>query len=55
MSEQIPFSLAGLDHVVFRTADTPRMLAFYREVLGCPLERRQDELGRRAVAPGRAR
>jgi catechol 2,3-dioxygenase-like lactoylglutathione lyase family enzyme len=54
MPEQIPFSLAGLDHVVFRTADTPRMLAFYREVLGCPLERRQDELGLVQLRAGRS-
>ena len=54
MPEQIPFSLAGLDHVVFRTAYTPRMLAFYREVLGCPLERRQDELGLVQLRAGRS-
>ncbi|ODT45657.1 MAG: lactoylglutathione lyase [Methylobacterium sp. SCN 67-24] len=54
MPEQIPFSLAGLDHVVFRTANTPRMLAFYREVLGCPLERRQDELGLVQLRAGRS-
>ncbi|CAN7200670.1 VOC family protein [Bosea sp. LjRoot90] len=52
--QTIPFTLAGLDHVVFRTADTPRMLAFYQEVLGCPVERRQDELGLVQLRVGRS-
>jgi glyoxylase I family protein len=40
-----PFTLAGLDHLVLRVADLPRMRAFYCEVLGCRLEREQPELG----------
>ena len=40
-----PFELAGLDHVVLRVADLDRSIAFYGEVLGCPVERRLDELG----------
>jgi catechol 2,3-dioxygenase-like lactoylglutathione lyase family enzyme len=35
----IPFAMRGLDHVVIRCRDLPRMLAFYRDVLGCPVER----------------
>lgn len=35
----------GLDHIVLRVADLDTMLAFYRDVLGCPVERRQDEIG----------
>lgn len=54
MSAQIPFTLAGLDHVVFRTSDPTRMLRFYQEVLGCPLERRQDELGLMQLRAGRS-
>ena len=38
-------ALKGLDHIVLRTADVDRMIAFYGEVLGCPVERRVDELG----------
>ncbi len=34
-----PFAMRGLDHVVIRCRDLPRMLAFYRDVLGCPVER----------------
>ncbi len=40
-----PLSLVGLDHVVLRTARPERMVAFYREVLGCAVERRVDSLG----------
>ena len=34
-----------IDHVVLRVVDLERALAFYRDVLGCPLERRQDDIG----------
>jgi len=30
-----PFSLVGIDHVVFLVDDMPRALRFYTEVLGC--------------------
>lgn len=35
----------GLDHVVIRVTDLERSIAFYRDVLACPVERRLDELG----------
>ncbi|HEV7335730.1 MAG TPA: VOC family protein [Bosea sp. (in: a-proteobacteria)] len=54
MPAQVPFTLAGLDHVVFRTADTARMLGFYQDVLGCLVERRQDELGLVQLRAGRS-
>ena len=31
--------IAGLDHIVLRTANMERMLQFYCTVLGCPVER----------------
>jgi catechol 2,3-dioxygenase-like lactoylglutathione lyase family enzyme len=40
-----PIQLKGLDHVVLRVSDLDRALHFYRDVLGCPVERRLDELG----------
>ena len=40
-----PIRLRGLDHVVLRVRDLERSIAFYGEVLGCPVERRLDELG----------
>ncbi|NUO76995.1 MAG: VOC family protein [Lysobacter sp.] len=40
-----PFRLLQLDHVVLRVCDPEAMVAFYLEVLGCSVERRQDEIG----------
>ncbi|MFN7946101.1 MAG: VOC family protein [Blastocatellia bacterium] len=37
--------IRGLDHIVLRVSDEQAMLRFYGEVLGCLVERRQDELG----------
>ena len=39
------FQVLGLDHVVLRVRDIERALAFYRDVLGCALERSLEELG----------
>ena len=40
-----PVALRGLDHVVLRVRDLDAALGFYRDLLGCPVERRLDELG----------
>lgn len=62
-----PFALVDLDHVVIRAHDQASMVAFYREVLGCRLERTAGDLiqlragcalidivpGREGVAGGR--
>jgi len=40
-----PFRLEHLDHIVLRVYDVPLMQAFYCDVLGCAMERRQEELG----------
>ena len=37
--------IRGIDHVVLRVVDLERSLAFYRDALGCTLERRIDALG----------
>ncbi|MDX9998402.1 MAG: VOC family protein [Phenylobacterium sp.] len=37
--------VSGVDHLVLRVKDLPAMLAFYVDVLGCPIERRNDEIG----------
>lgn len=37
--------VTGVDHLVLRVKDLPAMLAFYVDVLGCPVERRNDDLG----------
>ena len=40
-----PFQLQQIDHVVLRVRDGAAMQAFYCDVLGCSVERRQDEIG----------
>lgn len=42
---QAPFQLRQIDHIVLRVRDSARMQAFYCKVLGCTVERRQDEIG----------
>jgi len=37
--------IKGLDHIVLRVRDVEVMVAFYREVLGCPVEKVQEDLG----------
>ncbi len=45
MPSEHPIAVRGLDHIVLRVADLDAMIAFYGEVLGCRVERRQDEIG----------
>lgn len=49
-----PFSIAGIDHVVLRARDPDRLVAFYRDVLGCPVEREQGDIGLTQLRAGRA-
>ncbi len=37
--------LSHIDHIVLRVIDPDKMTAFYCKVLGCSVERRQDEIG----------
>uniref|UniRef100_UPI00374D6059 VOC family protein n=1 Tax=Undibacterium sp. TaxID=1914977 RepID=UPI00374D6059 len=37
--------LREIDHLVLRVKDQDRMIRFYCEVLGCGIERRQDDIG----------
>lgn len=39
------FGIKGIDHVVVRARDLERMVEFYRDVLGCAVERRRGDLG----------
>ena len=40
-----PFAMRGIDHIVLRVTDLPRILAFYHDVLGCTDEREQAAIG----------
>lgn len=39
------FRILHIDHLVLRVRDVERMVGFYREVLGCGLEKVQETLG----------
>lgn len=49
-----PLAIAALDHVVLRVADLERATAFYRDVLLCPVEKWQKELGLLQLRAGAA-
>ena len=51
---QPPFSLVGIDHVVFLIDDMPKALAFYGEVLGCAPGYSYPDLGMEQVWAGAA-
>ena len=40
-----PFQVQGIDHIVLRVRQLQRSLVFYRDVLGCTVERAQPALG----------
>ena len=50
----IPFQLLQIDHVVLRVRDVAAMAAFYRDGLGCTVERRQDAIGLLQLRAGSA-
>jgi catechol 2,3-dioxygenase-like lactoylglutathione lyase family enzyme len=47
-----PFTLRKIDHVVLRVRDLEQSLAFYRDVLGCPVDKVQDRIGLWQVRAG---
>ena len=49
-----PFRPSGIDHVVIRVADPERMRDFYTDVLGCPVEREETNLGLVQLRAGRS-
>ena len=48
----IPFKLAQIDHVVLRVKDLDAALHFYRDVLGCTLDKVQEKIGLWQVRAG---
>jgi catechol 2,3-dioxygenase-like lactoylglutathione lyase family enzyme len=45
MAEVYVICIREIDHIVLRVVDLDAMLAFYCGALGCPVEKRQDEIG----------
>jgi len=43
-----------IDHLVLRVINLETMLRFYRDVLGCKIERAQEELGLTQLRAGRS-
>ena len=43
-----------IDHLVLRVVDLTQMLDFYCRILGCTVERRQDDLGLVQLRAGRS-
>ena len=48
------FRITHIDHIVLRVVDLDRALAFYGDVLGCAVERRQDGIGLVQLRAGRS-
>lgn len=46
--------ILGLDHIVLRVRDMERMVAFWRDALGCQVEKVQAELGLVHIRAGSA-
>ena len=44
----------GIDHIVLRTKDLEAMIAFYCDVIGCTVERRQEAIGLYQLRAGSA-
>ena len=48
------FRIREIDHIVLRVRELEHMLEFYCGVLGCTVERRQDEIGLVQLRAGRS-
>lgn len=46
--------IRDIDHLVLRVTDAEAMIRFYRDVLGCTIERRRDDLGLIQLRAGRS-
>jgi glyoxylase I family protein len=47
-----PFAIRQLDHIVLRVRDLQPMLRFYLDVLGCTMEKTQEQIGLYQVRAG---
>ncbi|BBB62782.1 lactoylglutathione lyase [Undibacterium sp. KW1] len=48
------FKIREIDHLVLRVKNLDSMLHFYCDVLGCTIERRQEEIGLTQLRAGRS-
>lgn len=48
------FTIGGIDHIVLRVRDVARALEFYRDTLGCTVEREQRAQGLTQLRAGRS-
>jgi catechol 2,3-dioxygenase-like lactoylglutathione lyase family enzyme len=49
-----PFRIAAIDHIVLRAREPSRIVAFYRDVLGCRVERHQPDIDLTQLRAGRS-
>jgi len=49
-----PFRVQGIDHIVLRVRELARALEFYRDVLGCKVEREEAAVGLTQLRAGRS-
>jgi catechol 2,3-dioxygenase-like lactoylglutathione lyase family enzyme len=54
MATSSPVAVLGIDHIVLRVRDVPRMVKFYGEVLGCTVAKVQEKLGLTHLRAGSA-
>ena len=50
----VPFNVVTIDHVVLRTADAAGLEAFYTDIIGCPVEKRQEQIGLTQLRAGQS-
>jgi catechol 2,3-dioxygenase-like lactoylglutathione lyase family enzyme len=48
------FRIKAIDHIVIRSVDLAKMTSFYRDALGCEVEKRRDDLGLVHLRAGRS-
>lgn len=48
------FEILGIDHIVLRAREPATLIAFYRDVLGCSLERQVESVGLVQMRAGNA-
>ncbi|MEK9970526.1 MAG: VOC family protein [Ferrovibrio sp.] len=54
MTDAPPFSILHIDHVVLRADNPQRLIAFYRDVLGCTVDHEQPQIGLTHLRAGAA-